>query len=202
MSEAGCYRITFGIETASENSQKYVGKLCNMNRIKKIIDLCHKYNMWVCSTFIIGFPYETKKDIDETKEFITESRINFPFVYVAQPYQGTGMYFDFKKENLLGKFEIESNVGRTKYGSKYFTHNELNSMRRNIYVRFYLRKILKFTNPYRFYKDFVSKVKTAEDAKYVYKNTASILSNVKNPFFMDNFYKRLEKLPSAAFVSA
>ncbi len=192
MAQSGCYRITFGIETASENSQKYVGKICNIDRINKIIDICHKYNMWVCSTFIIGFPYETKSDIEETRQFITNSKISFPFVYVAQPYQGTGMYFDFKKENLLGKFQIESNVGRTKYGSKYFSHEELNAIRKNIYMRFYVKKLLNFTNPYRLYKELLSKITTTEHVKYVYKNTSAILARIRHPFYMDNFYKKLE----------
>jgi anaerobic magnesium-protoporphyrin IX monomethyl ester cyclase len=194
MNKSGCYRITFGIETASEKTQKYVGKMADVTKIKELIRLCHKHNMWVCSTFIIGFPYETKQDINETKYFITDtSTINFPFVYVAQPYQGTDMYYDFKKEDLLGEFQIESNVGRTKYGSKYFTHEELNKIRTGIYVRFYLKKILDFTNPYKLYREFLSKLRGTEDLKYVFKNTSSILSGIRNPFFMDNFYTRMEK---------
>ena len=193
MSKAGCYRITFGIETASEKSQEYVGKKCDIKKINELIDICHKHGMWVCSTFIIGFPYETKKEIDETKMFVSNSKINFPFVYVAQPYQGTDMYYDFKKEGLLQSFQIESNVGRTKYSSKFFSHEELNKMRTKLYLRFYLKRLLNYTNPFKLYEEFLSKIKSVEDVKYVYRNTSSILARIRYPFFADNFYKRMEQ---------
>ena len=133
-----------------------------------------------------------KKEIDETKMFVSNSKINFPFVYVAQPYQGTDMFHDFKNEGLLNEFQIASNVGRTKYGSKYYTHKELNKMRTHLYERFYIKRLLNYTNPLKLYREFLSKVKSLEDAKYVYKNTSSILSRIKHPFYADNFYKRLE----------
>jgi magnesium-protoporphyrin IX monomethyl ester (oxidative) cyclase len=176
MRKAGCYRITFGIESGSKRSQEYVRKIVDMGKIKDLIDYCHKIGIWVCSTFIIGFPYETKEDIEETKRFILNSKINFPFVYIAQPYPGTDMYNDFKKENLLDSVHATSNIGNSRYNTLNFTNKELNRIRSNIYKRFYLKKTLFYLiNPMKLYSEILSKIRTYEDIKYLFKNMKSIL---------------------------
>lgn len=170
MKKAGCYRITFGIESGCKKTQEYIRKIIDIEKINHLIDVCHEMGMWVCSTFIIGFPYETKKDIEKTKRFILNSKINFPFVYIAQPYLGTDMYEDFRKENLLSDIKETSNIQKTKYSTLYFTNTQLNLIRSDIYRQFYLRKILSYLNLYTFYKEFLSKIKNFEDFKYSFKN--------------------------------
>src|SRR3989338_7638201 len=62
MKKAGYYRITFGIESGSKSSLKYIKKNINLERAGELIEYCHKVGLWVASFFIIGFPYETKKE--------------------------------------------------------------------------------------------------------------------------------------------
>ncbi|MFC1685763.1 B12-binding domain-containing radical SAM protein [Nanoarchaeota archaeon] len=174
MAKAGCYRITFGIESACLNTQKYVRKVIDFNKIRKIIDICHKKRMWVCSTFIIGFPYEKKEDIEETRNFILTSKINFPFIYVAQPYLGTDMYKDFQKEGLMKGIKYTSHIGKSKYNTLYLKNEELNNFRDKLYKEFYIRKSLSFLNPVKFYKEFLSKIKSFEDLRYILKNVLFI----------------------------
>ena len=38
MKQAGCYRVTFGVESASRKTQKYIGKIVNLDRVNEIID--------------------------------------------------------------------------------------------------------------------------------------------------------------------
>jgi radical SAM superfamily enzyme YgiQ (UPF0313 family) len=174
MKKEGCYRITFGIESGCEKTQKYIRKNIDLKKINNLIEICHEMGIWVCSTFIVGFPYETKTDIEESKKFILNSRINFPFIYVAQPYQGTEMYKDFQKEKLLKNFKFASNIGETKYDTKYLTREFLNKKRSNIFRGFYLKTILRHTNPIIFYKEFLSKIRTIEELKYIGKNFKNI----------------------------
>ena len=177
MRKAGCYRITFGIESGCKNTQKYVRKIVDLEKIKNLINICHKHRLWVCSTFIIGFPYEIKKEIMTTKNFILNSKLNFPFIYVAQPYPGTDMHKDFQKENLIQKIKTTSNIKKSLYHTKHFTGEELNKIKSNIIREFYLKKILSYANPITFYKEFLSKHKKLEDFKYTFKNIYNIVSN-------------------------
>ena len=175
MRNAGCYRITLGIESCSLETQKYIKKIVDLKKIDSLINFCHKIGIWVCATFIIGFPYEKREDIEKTKNYIIKSGVNFAFLYVAQPYQGTDIYNDFKKEGLISDFESESNVFKTKYDTVYLKNEELNEMRYSILKEFYLNKALLYLNPFIFYKEFVSKIRTFEDLKYTLKNIYNFL---------------------------
>jgi magnesium-protoporphyrin IX monomethyl ester (oxidative) cyclase len=170
MKHAGCYRVTFGVESGCLRTQKYIGKIVPLDRVNELIDFCHKIGMWVCSTFIIGFPEETEDDIRETESYILRSKINFPFIYVAQPFMGTKMSQDFERLNLLKHGLLEaSEVGFSRYDTLHFSGEELNKRVKNIYLKFYLRKMISFFNPARFYREFLSKIRSSEDIRYVAK---------------------------------
>lgn len=175
MKQAGCYRVTFGIESACARTQQYIGKIVDLQRIRDIVACCHRIGMWVCGTFIIGFPDETREEIRETERFIVTSRLNFPFIYVAQPMQGTRLYEDFKAHNLLpDEFRPMSSVDQTRYDTLRFSRQELNDMVRGIYLKFYRHKILTFLNPWRFYRELLSKIRSREDLYYVLRMVAII----------------------------
>lgn len=177
MKQAGCYRITLGIESCSPTTQKYIKKIVDLTKVNSIIDICHKLRIWVCATFIIGFPYETKEDIKTTTKYIIHSKVNYAFLYIAQPYQGTDLYLDFTKENLLDKFKDESNVFISKYNTKHFKYMELNKIRINTIKKFYRNKaILYIINPFIFYKEFLSKIRSIEDIKYIIKNLKGFIN--------------------------
>ncbi len=177
MKKSGYYRITFGIESGSKNTQKYIRKDVDLKKIDSLIEHCHKIGLWVASFFIIGFPFEKKEEIEKTIKYITNSKINFPFVFVAQPYPGTEMYEDFKNNNLLEKGVLKSSTPiHSKYRSKYFAGEELNVMRGNIYKKFYFKKIIRYTNPFIFYREFLSKIRSKEDIVYVYKILKNLLT--------------------------
>lgn len=179
MKRAGCYRITFGIESGCDKTQRYIRKVLDKNKIKKFIDFCHKNRIWVCSTFIIGFPYETREDINQTLDFILNLKINFPFVYVAQPYMGTDLYEDFKKEHLLEDIKYTSNIKKSKYNTKHLSGEELNLIMGKIYKQFYLKTILRYFNPIQFYKEFLSKIRSLEDVRYIFKMMRAIIFDNK-----------------------
>ncbi|HRZ85768.1 MAG TPA: radical SAM protein [Candidatus Paceibacterota bacterium] len=170
MKQAGCYRITFGVESGSLESQKYVRKIIPEEKLKELIEDCHKLGMWVCATFIIGFPFETEKDIEKTKDLIINSKINFPFVYIAQPYLGTDMYRDFQNAGLLNEIEMTSYIENTKYNTLNFKKEELNNIRKDIFKEFYKRRLISYINPITFYKEFLSKINNLEELKYIVKN--------------------------------
>jgi len=180
MKNSGYYRISLGIESGCENTLKYIGKAVDLEKANRLINYCHKIRLWVASFFIIGFPYEGPEEIKETVSFIINSKINFPFIFVAQPYPGTEMYQDFLKEGLLERgFKETSTFVHTRYKSKYFSASQLNLIRAGTYKKFYLKKAVRYFNPILFYQEFLSKIRNFEDLRYVIK----IIKNLMTAFF-------------------
>jgi len=101
MKKAGCYRLTFGVESGCLETRNYMRKNVSL---KKAIDMCKAANrlgMWTISTYIIGFPYETKEQILESLQFAIDSDTDWASFYLLMPFIGTGVYEDFKKEGIL-----------------------------------------------------------------------------------------------------
>ena len=175
MKKAGCYRVTFGVESGCKNTQKYIGKVINLDYINEMVNFCHKIGLWVCSTFIMGFPNETKEEIEQTRKFILSSKINFPFIYIAQPYQGTRMYEDFKQKGLIKDFAKLSNIKNTRYNTLYLKSKELNNILADTYKQFYFQKIKSYLNPFIFYSEFFSKIRSFEDLKYTLRMIKAVI---------------------------
>lgn len=170
MKKSGYYRITLGLESACKETLKYINKNIDLKKANDIIDYSNKIGLWTSSFFIIGFPFEKKENIEKTFEYILKSKINIPFISIAQPYPGTKMNEDFKKCGLMQECFIErSRNTATRYNTQYFTSEELNNMREKMFKRFYMERFKRYLNPVRFYNEFGRKIKNLEDINYIFK---------------------------------
>jgi radical SAM superfamily enzyme YgiQ (UPF0313 family) len=70
MKKAGCYRLEFGIESASENVLKKMGKRFNLERAGRMLQDAHDAGIQVVLYLIVGFPGETEADFNETIDFL------------------------------------------------------------------------------------------------------------------------------------
>lgn len=110
LSSAGCYRLSFGLESGSLAIQKYVGKVIKRDAAKKIARLL-EYGIYSRAFFIIGFPNETIHDIAETAKYIVELRASGLAdiaIFPARPFPGTRLFRDClgihggdKRESIL-----------------------------------------------------------------------------------------------------
>ena len=102
MRRSGCYKLTFCIETASPNTQKFTRKeYIDLKRAKEIIRYCNTIGIWTHCAFIIGFPYETESDIMKTVDYAVACDADMVTFFVACPYPGTELYDIYRKEGLI-----------------------------------------------------------------------------------------------------
>lgn len=103
MKDAGLERIHFGVESGSEITLDKIRKGISKEQIVKAFELCHKYGVDSLAYFIIGFDWETKKDINETISFIRQIKPNFVMVTTLYPAAGSKIYSDLISRGASGK---------------------------------------------------------------------------------------------------
>lgn len=112
MYKSGCKDIFFGIETGSQELQKVINKNLNLNKVDEIICFCVQNRYVHTISFILGFPFETPKQLDETlfliyryyKSHYTKIRTG-----ILTPEVGTKVYFDYRDKMKFDKDYMENN---------------------------------------------------------------------------------------------
>ena len=111
--------------------------------IREAIGIAKEANMDVRGFFQIGFPTETREEIEQTIKFACELELDIAQIMVATPFPGTDMWDIAKKE---GKINTEDWSTFTKYApngmpfsSSLISDEELANYYKKAYKSFYLR---------------------------------------------------------------
>jgi radical SAM superfamily enzyme YgiQ (UPF0313 family) len=98
---AGVYSIAFGIESASPRILKMIHKSLSMEKVSAAIDLADRYNIWSIGFFMLGFPGETRAEMEETIRFAVRSRLTTASLHSVIPLPATPLW-DLVKESHPG----------------------------------------------------------------------------------------------------
>ncbi len=70
MREAGCVRLVYGMETASQKLLDYIQKNIDLEEMSRVIRWTHEAGIWCGVEVISGLPYENDDDVRATIDFI------------------------------------------------------------------------------------------------------------------------------------
>jgi len=164
MRASGCYRLTFGIESASPKNRRWLGKNWDLKQAGQIIDAAHDMGMWVNATFIIGTPVETREDIAETVEWYKRSNIDFMSFGPPLPLPGTPMHKMYERLGYEVGLDALDEYTRGPHATEHFTKEEITRIHEDI-KRMAMRRLLtRFLNP----RTLLKKINSVEDARYVF----------------------------------
>lgn len=164
MKRAGCYRVTFGIESGNPQMRRWVGKPYSLVQAKELTQYANKIGMWTVATNIIGFPYETQEQINDTIRFAIDSDVDFALFFRLGPRPGTPVYEVFKKEGWLPKDERELYSESVAVETKYIKGKGLYKIQNEAYLRFFKSRLRSFLNPAR----LLRKIHSFEDLRYIF----------------------------------
>lgn len=87
LEKAGCRSVIFGVESASETTNKLTQKVekVNSNLAVQATDMLHKHNMLAQGTFIAGLPWESLQDIGATFDYGLNLGIDFHRWHIYMP---------------------------------------------------------------------------------------------------------------------
>jgi len=89
---AGTYRITYAVETASPRLQKWVKKNLNLDKLKQVIEKTDALEIMADGFFMVGFPGETREEIEMTLDYALNSRMHSANFWFVTPFPGTELH--------------------------------------------------------------------------------------------------------------
>lgn len=98
MGKAGCWLISWGIESADEQILNNVHKGISIEKVERALTWAKKAGIMNWGYFIIGLPGETEETIQKTIRFAKKMPLDIALFHVAGPYPGTPFFFQVVKE--------------------------------------------------------------------------------------------------------
>ena len=102
MARAGCYEMTLAYESGCpEVLKKIVKNPLNLQKAAAITKRIKAQGIRTDAFYIIGFPGETREQIQQTFDFAREMGTDMAYFFVANPLPGSELYEIAKRENML-----------------------------------------------------------------------------------------------------
>ena len=98
MAKAGCFLMTWGIESGSEQVLRHARKGAYPDVAMRSLTWARKAGIKNWGYFIIGLPTETEETIRQTIEFSKKLPLDIALFHVAAPYPGTPFFFEVVRE--------------------------------------------------------------------------------------------------------
>ena len=94
MARAGCWYISWGIESGSEQILKKAHKGAYPDKAERALRWARRAGIKNWGYFIIGLPGETEETIRQTIDFAKRLPLDIALFHVAAPYPGTPFFFE------------------------------------------------------------------------------------------------------------
>ena len=187
MYESNVAVFEIAVETGNAETMKKIKKPLTISEVENTVKLIRKYgNGFILGFFIVGFPFETKKQVIDTLDFMGKLELDWSALYCFQPFPGTELYDYCIENNLMAEYnagdcrewEVHSAV-EIKYPD--YTKEELNKLN-------YLYNL-----KYNFLKNRNLIIGTKEALAQAERDFDYVLSIVPNHFFAYFCLAEIEK---------
>jgi radical SAM superfamily enzyme YgiQ (UPF0313 family) len=172
MARAGCSRISYGVESASENVRDAFSKKITIQQVEQAFDWTRSAGIRILAYFMLGAPGESRESIEKTLALSIRLNPDFAYYSIVVPYPGTDLYDNALEQGVLGLDywkEFVGSSGTLTEPVPMFEHDDVTrryllSTLRSAYFRFYLRPayIMKRFRSIKSLSDFIWHVKMAK----------------------------------------
>jgi len=154
MKKAGCWQISYGVESGSQEILDYFNKKINIDLIRDTFLATARANIKARAYLIIGSPLETKETLEKTKRLVLDLPVTDIHVSFFTPLPGSKVYKDIIGNDKiidLNKLDVYS----INYVPPGMTEESLSDYMHHLYREFYfhpkrlLRYSLMLFNPYK-----------------------------------------------------
>jgi radical SAM superfamily enzyme YgiQ (UPF0313 family) len=157
MKKAGCHQILYGVESASPEILRNIGKRTDLERIEKNIQLTKKVGIDVRISLMLGNPGETEQTMRETLQYAIRLDPDVAMFNITTPFPGTDM-FHWAEQNgyLITKNWEEYDLAHPVMDLPTVSAKKIQEFYRRAYRKFFLRpsylirRVSHITNPASF----------------------------------------------------
>lgn len=98
LKSTGCFRVWIGAESGSQRIIDLMDRKVDVDNVAEMIQLAKQYAIESGTFIMVGYPTETKKDIELTIEYLKKADPDIFTITVAYPIKGTGLYSQIEKD--------------------------------------------------------------------------------------------------------
>ena len=102
MGRAGCWMISFGIESGEQALLDRVGKRATVEEAAEAVHVSQKARLKVAGHFVLGIPGETRESLEKTLGLARRLPLDFAQFYCAVPFPGSRLYETAQEKGWLG----------------------------------------------------------------------------------------------------
>ena len=166
MRKSGCYEITLAIESGDQEVlTKLIRKPLKLEKVEEVNRLARKHGISRIGYFIIGFPGETRAQIERTVQFNRKLKLDGHGIFIYNPLPGSELYEECLRRGYITEdsfFEAGNQYFSPLFDTEQWKAQDLERIIRWEYPRSYLalfrnpRAILpRYYNYFRYRPNFL-----------------------------------------------
>jgi anaerobic magnesium-protoporphyrin IX monomethyl ester cyclase len=126
MHQAGCCEIVFGVESGSQRTLDLSNKGIKVEDSIRTINLCREIGISTKSYIMIGFPWETIKDIEQTIGFLDQILPSQVHVVIVTPFPNTPLEKMLSSQGIFIDEDVDiTGISQPSFETGNFTREDL-----------------------------------------------------------------------------
>ena len=139
MKAAGCWEISFGLETGSDELLVKMDKLAEVEKSEQAVKWTAAAGIRTKGLFMLGYPGETRETIAMTRDFVRRIPMTIMNLTKFTPYPGSPIYRDLYGTNIREDAWEKMNGMNFVWAPEGFTVEELDREYQAVLTAFYRR---------------------------------------------------------------
>lgn len=139
MRRAGCWHISYGIESGDPEILKSVNKKLDLDQIRQALLWSRQAGLRTKGFFILGFPKETHESLAATCRVACELPLDDISVMQLTPFPGSDIFADAAEHGSFTCDWASMNTLNTVFVPRNLTLSDIEQARRHLLRTFYLR---------------------------------------------------------------
>ena len=142
MKKAGCWHISYGIESGDPDILKGMRKNLNIAQIRKAVQWSKEAGVYTKGFFMVGFPRESEASLSATLSLAKSLPLDDISVMQLTPFPGSLLYETAEQYGEFDRDWRKMNTLDTVFVPHGFSRDDLEAARAEILRQFYLRPVI------------------------------------------------------------